>query len=204
MPAAHPDLDRKCGGFRSCERGLGNHNSTHIWYRYTFSLASYTLAGHCIHMAERKLRTARLSEAEYGALTEWADRFGLTFSDLLRELGKSLPAQQALLLAALEEIRGQFNRSEVSCMLDSCNGLALLGGLLGQHVAIEVLDSPHMNEKWGVDVRDVSRRLRELTDTQRIALEMWIASMWSRCEDDTHWETQITWLATAPATKQEV
>lgn len=155
-------------------------------------------------MAERKPRAVRLSDEEHAALTTWADRFGLTFSDLLRELGKALPAQQALLLAALEEIRGQFNRSEVSCMLDSCNGLALLGGLLGQHVALEVLDSPHMNEKWGVQTRDVARRLRELSDAQRIALEMWIASMWSRYQDDDHWESQITWLASAPATKQEV
>jgi len=151
-----------------------------------------------IHMTPRKHVAVRLSDDEHQALVTFAEERGFHFTDLLRELGKTLPAQQALLLAALEEIRGQFTRGEVSCMLDVNNGVYLTAGLIGQHTAMNVADSPEMDEKWGVETRSLARRIHALTATQRVAIELWTASMWSRHEENDHWEKQITWLSTKP------
>lgn len=141
---------------------------------------------------------AQLSESEHHALAAFADERGLHFTDLLQELGKTLPGHHALLLAALEEIRGQFTRGEISCVLDCNNGLFLIGGLIGNHTAANVVDSPEMDSKWGVETRSLARRIHALTPTQRVALELWTASLWSRYQENDYWDEQLVWLSTKP------
>lgn len=92
-----------------------------------------------------------------------------------------LEAAPTLYRQALAEIRGQFTEAEAKLVLDALNGVHLVGGLLGQHLALEVHDAVALNalhRKWGVDAEKLDRAIGGLTSFQRAAVEMWGASFW--------------------------
>jgi hypothetical protein len=121
-----------------------------------------------------------------------------------RSLATTKHALYRMLLADAAS-RLELEPAEAKLILDACNGLHLLteidgsGGLLGQHLRLEVQDSISLNQldtKWHVDGRSLVRRLRDLPRTLSGAVETWVSEFWGGEYNDETFEREHIALLT--------
>lgn len=127
-------------------------------------------------------------------------------SDAVRALPLIWVERQAVMRAALAEIRGKYSAAEIGLFLDVMNGTHTLSGIhesdglpdvstLGQALVANVGDSAEHGPKWEVaDVPGLARRLHCEPRAALVAIELWCGWLWSRSDDDYLWTAERAWL----------
>lgn len=142
----------------------------------------------------------RLSADEQDALSQTAERYGVSLSDLVRIIPEELGTCDAVLRSILDPVRGQLCKPACMLVLDALNGCStsyLYGGMpLGAGMVHEVADHIRLNQadaKWDVSAERVVPVLEGWTPEQRAALTAWCGRLWMRPSAD--WEPEIEWLS---------
>ena len=81
----------------------------------------------------------------------------------------------------VDNLKGKFTKEELCLMIDAVNGLMLTPQIAGQHMAVNVADAmalDGLDEKWGVEAKEISQKLRELHIFDIACLELWCAKFW--------------------------
>jgi hypothetical protein len=90
-------------------------------------------------------------------------------------------AVPGLYARTMQEISGQFSRSELGLIIDIHNATALLPQLSGQHILASVTDAIDLDqaaEKWKIDGAALVAKLTGLPIFTRSCLEIWARGFW--------------------------
>lgn len=126
--------------------------------------------------------------AEYliETVTETADQhIPKAFKDPILGIDYAVKAFGTFYRAALVRIKGIFNESELSLILDVMNGVYLTPQIAGQQIISNIADGmalDGLDEKWAVDSEDIMVKLVKLSDLELAALEIWCRALWE------HWD----------------
>jgi len=109
---------------------------------------------------------------------EW---LGEVFKNPTKGSGYSIEAFRSLYVRALHDLRGRFDKGELSLMIDVFNGTMLTPQLAGQQLIIQCVDGMDLDgldEKWNIDREAFTEKLNALTLTEATALEIWANGFW--------------------------
>lgn len=105
--------------------------------------------------------------------------------DLPAALRGTAEAWVALEREALARLQGQFTAAELRACLDVANGLLLVEGFLGEHLAADLAD--HGDPAYAA----LAGRVATLHRFDRAVLELWCRRWWAAGTDE---EQQRVWL----------
>lgn len=119
-----------------------------------------------------------------------AEWFVAHFQTLNQGVTYALESFPAIYRRTLAELRGRFNESELSLILDVVNGLLLTPQFAGQHLLAEVEDGIMLDglaEKWQIDGAELILKIESLAVGQIAVLEIWAKAFWTQGRDMAEW-----------------
>jgi len=111
-----------------------------------------------------------------------------TFKNPTHGAGYCIEAFHVLYAHSMYDLKGQFGEGELSLMIDVFNGTMLTPGRAGQQLLVDCVDGMALNgldEKWNVDRKAFTDKLKSLTLTESACIEIWANGYWYGGKSET-------------------
>ncbi len=119
------------------------------------------------------------------------------FSSLNGGLEYMIESSPALYRRTLHNMKGRFEKGELSRLIDVFNATMLTPQMAGQHLAAQVSDGialDRLDQKWGIDGNALNNKIASLTVFEAACLEIWANGFWYRHTSELTTEELDTWI----------